>query len=301
MSSSFSLAHARRVFGFAAGYWAAGFVWQPSWADFAALYPDPALQRALQDQYRTSPDQPPRLIVVDGLAIPARSATGALWAQARRAPVARDDLLAAVAADGPDAWAHLLASVPVPGSALAPPVTPAPRVSEDPSAVAQALITLGLFVAWPTVLDPVWSWDELYVVPSSRAAAPPWYLVQPDLPALALSVHRNLLARRLILTPSAWRPLRDSVRAGYRAYRPWAHATFTAPSDRVPGEPPWPPLLPLWGLRTQAVAVGLLSSADASGADGPADRAAAALVERHLPRLLRQGATLVAWRAPLAS
>jgi hypothetical protein len=163
--------------------------------------------------------------------------------------------------------------------------------SADRSRFVAHLLASGLFIAWPVILDPRWTWDDLYVVPGPRPALPPWYAVAPGLAPLSLTHHHHLLQARVCLDGDspAWHRLLDAVRARLRA---------VAADGPQPGIDPLRALLPT--VVPSTVPLFADPSPFASLPDPRLAPATAAMLERHLPRLLRQGARLVASPASAA-
>jgi hypothetical protein len=271
----------RRTFGFPAGYFAAGLTCPATSDDYARLCGEAGL--ATLSALSRPGSLPPLLIspVCPGRAWPATGPVAALWRRARRHPVSRDALQAACAA---------AAATPWPGYQGA---------SAD--ALVEDLLAAGLFIAWPCVFDNArWDWTDLYVAPGPRPGAPPWYFVGPDLAAMPLSSHAHLLAPRFLLPASLWSRWVDAYRAFLRAA--W---TALAPRFAASDCPALPPFLPYEALRAEAArhaaAAGVsLPTEDTVAAHVPT-LDASALLERHLPRLLRGGAWVFAFRDEAAA
>ncbi len=267
---------ATSAFGFPAGYWSAGIVWPtPTWADY------PARIRSVLTPDLTARSTPSPLLYGDDVLYPDCGAVGALWHQARHAPVSLDALRAAVAADAQ------------PGG---------PLVELEPSDIdnlTRILLDGGFFAAWPILMDPRWSWDTLYLVPSVQRRDPLWPLVQPDLPGLPLHLHRDVLAFRLMTPVTAWRDMLAVWHDFFREFAQQIRQNVLAP--RVATDPIarlFPPLLPR-PVLTRVLAEAGFPSANASPTSElhPAQRAATLLLERRLPRVLARGATLIATNA----
>jgi hypothetical protein len=263
---------ATAAFGFPAGYWSAGFVWpHPTWSD----YPD-MIRGLLAAPAFTDRPTPPPLLYADEALYPDCGAVGALWHQARHAPVSASAIRAAVAQD------------------MAPDGPLARRSASDGDALAALLLDAGFFVGWPLILDPRWTLDTLYVVPGSRPGGPFWPLVRPGLPTLPLSLHHGALVARSQLSLSAWRALHADMLCALTVSVQHARAVMAA------WPLPPPPTLPLvftrraWLQGLEAAGVAL---PDLAPTPPPAVTAAAQLLEARLPRLLGRGATLLATTA----